>query len=50
MIHFRHPGDPVFHSIVRHDGQVILKLMVEADTLALFRDILQQCWAICDVT
>ena len=50
MVHFRHRPDPVFHSIVRHAGQVVLKLGVEADTFALFPDIRQQCWAVRGLT
>ena len=50
MAYFRHRPDPVFNSIVRYAGQVVLKLVVEADTLALFPDIRQQCWAVRGVT
>ena len=50
MVRFRHRPDPVFNSIVRHAGQVVLKLVVEADTLALLRGIHQQCWAVRGVT
>ena len=32
--------------IVRHAGQVVLKLVIEADTLALFRGIRRECWAL----
>lgn len=36
--------------IGRHAGQVVLRLAVGADTLALFRGIRQQCWALRGVT
>jgi hypothetical protein len=36
--------------IVRHAGQVGLRLVVEADTLTLFRGIRRQCWALREVT
>ena len=36
--------------IVRHAGQVVLRLVVEAATLALFLGIRQQCWALREVT
>ena len=36
--------------IVRHVRQVALKLVIEADTLALFRGIRRQCWALRGVT
>lgn len=32
--------------IIRHAGQVILKLVVEAETLAHLHGIRQQCWAL----
>jgi len=36
--------------IVRHAGRVVLKLVVDADTLVLFRGIRRQCWALREVT
>ena len=36
--------------IVRHAGQVVLTFVVNANTLALFRGIRQQCWALRSVT
>ena len=36
--------------IVRHAGQVILKLVVEAQTLARFHDIRRQCWTLSGAT
>jgi len=50
IVHFRHRPDPVFHSIVSHVGQVVLKLVINRNTLALFRDIRQQDWAVRGVT
>jgi hypothetical protein len=32
--------------IVRHAGQVVVRLVVDAATLALFRGIRRQCWAL----
>ena len=32
--------------IIRHAGQVVLTLVIEAETLALFRGIRQHCWAL----
>jgi len=32
--------------IIRHAGQVVLRLVVEAATLARFRGIRRQCWAL----
>ena len=32
--------------IIRHAGQVVLKLVIEVETLALFRGVRQQCWAL----
>lgn len=32
--------------IIRHAGQIILKLVVEAETLALFQQIRRQCVAL----
>ena len=50
MVHFPHRPDPIFPCIVRHAGQVVLKLVVEADTFALFPDIRQQCSPVRGVT
>lgn len=36
--------------IVRHAGQVVLKLVIEAGMLALFQGIRRQCWALRGVT
>ena len=36
--------------IVRHGGQVVLRLVVEAERLALLRGIRQQCWAMTGAT
>ena len=36
--------------IIRHAGQVVLRLVVEAETLALFCGIRRQCWALGGVT
>lgn len=36
--------------IVRHAGQVVLKLVIDAETLALSRGIRRQCWALTEVT
>jgi Transposase DDE domain group 1 len=36
--------------IVHHAGQVVLRLVVEAERLALLRGIRQQCWALSGAT
>ena len=36
--------------IIHHAGQVVLRLVVDAERLALFRGIRRQCWALTGVT